>query len=76
MPTVTAKLRVNADGSISGRAPAQVPPGEHEAVIVVTEDSRRRPAPGAQTAGLPLRHRCWTRHVAFRREEIYGDEGR
>jgi len=40
MTVITARIRVAPDGTISGRAPAGVPAGEHEAEIVLTPEPR------------------------------------
>jgi hypothetical protein len=44
MTIVTTRIRVAPDGTISGRAPASVPPGEHQADIVLGTGA---PAPTA-----------------------------
>jgi hypothetical protein len=35
MPTVETRIHVAPDGSITGKAPDAVPPGEHAAIIKV-----------------------------------------
>lgn len=72
MAVVHATIRVARDGSISGRAPREVPPGEYQAPITVPE-----PKPKRRRLDLPL-HDCgpWPEGFTVRREEIYGDEGR
>jgi hypothetical protein len=74
MPVVNAKIRVDADGTISGKAPRGVPPGEYEAPIYVSE---RKPRPKRKRLDLPL-HDCgpWPEGLTARREEIYDDSGR
>jgi hypothetical protein len=74
MPVVHAKIRVDADGTISGKAPQGVPAGEYEAPIEVVE---RKPGPKRKPLDLPL-HDCgpWPEGFAVRREEIYDDDGR
>jgi hypothetical protein len=73
MPVVTARIRVDADGTISGKAPRGVPPGEYEAPIDVAAPKR----PKRKRLDLPL-HDCgpWPEGFAVRREEIYDDSGR
>jgi hypothetical protein len=39
MMAITARITVASDGTISGRAPGQVPAGEHEASITVADAS-------------------------------------
>jgi hypothetical protein len=73
MPVVNARIRVDADGTISGKAPQGVPPGEYEAPIDVGEPE----PPKRKHLDLPL-HDCgsWDDSVSLRREDIYGDDGR
>jgi hypothetical protein len=73
MPVVTARIRVDADGTISGKAPQGVPPGEYEAPIDVAERAPRRTR---KRLDLPLHHEYWDDSVSLRREDIYGDDGR
>jgi hypothetical protein len=72
MPVVLAKIRVAPDGTISGQAPREVPPGEYQAPIRLPEPQRQR-----QRLDLPL-HDCgpWPEGFSLRREEIYDDDGR
>jgi hypothetical protein len=72
MPVVHATIRVDAEGTISGKAPREVPPGEYQAPIAVPE---AKPKP--KRLELPL-HDCgpWPERFTVRREEIYGDDGR
>ena len=71
MTTVVARIRVAQDGTISGQAPREVPPGEYQATIRLTEPKAREPL------DLPL-HDCgpWDDTVSLRREDIYGPDGR
>jgi hypothetical protein len=71
MTVVLAKIRVAPDGTISGQAPREVPPGEYQAPIRLPEPKRREPL------DLPL-HDCgpWPEGFSVRREEIYEDDGR
>jgi hypothetical protein len=73
MPVVTARIRIDADGTISGTAPRSVPPGEYEAPIEVAVPK----PPKRRRLDLPL-HDCglWDDSVSLRREDIYGDDGR
>ena len=43
MSDIRARIRVNADHTISGTAPAEVPPGEHEITISTIPAPIRRP---------------------------------
>ena len=71
MTVVVTRIRVAPDGTISGQAPREVPPGEHQAPIRLPEPKRR------QALDLPL-HDCgpWDDSVSLRREDIYGPDGR
>jgi hypothetical protein len=69
---VLARIRVAPDGTISGQAPREVPPGEYQAPLRVPKAGQAR-AP----LDLPL-HDCgpWPEGFSVRREEIYDDDGR
>jgi hypothetical protein len=70
MPVVHATIRVAEDGSISGKAPRELPPGEYQAPIAVPERKRK-------SLDLPLHDSGpWPEGFTVRREEIYGDDGR
>ncbi len=73
MPVVNAKIRVEADGTISGKAPQGVPPGEYEAPIDIAE---QKPRPKRKRLDLPLHDANWDDTVSLRRKDIYGDDGR
>jgi hypothetical protein len=63
MPVVNARIRVDADGTISGKAPQGVPPGEYEAPINVPE---QKPRPKRKPLDLPLHHEYWDDSVSLR----------
>lgn len=46
MNPVRTRLHVAADGTISGRAPADLPPGDHDAEIIVS--ARKPPSAPAE----------------------------
>jgi hypothetical protein len=71
MPVVHAKIRVAQDGSITGKAPRELPPGEYQAPITLPEPKRRR-----RRLDLPLHDAPWDDSVSLRREDIYGPDGR
>jgi hypothetical protein len=70
MPVIHARIRVEADGTISGKAPQGVPPGEYETPIEVAEKKQRQKR---QRLDLPLHHEYWDDSISLRREDIYGD---
>lgn len=73
MPVIHAKIRVDAEGTISGKAPREIPPGDYEAPIEV---SAQKPRPKRKPLDLPLHDARWDDSVSLRREDIYGDDGR
>jgi len=78
MNEIRTRVRVGPDHRISGTAPDEVPPGEHEVTIAVPD--RAAPvlaAPLLEDIDLP-RHDLgpWPEALSLRREDIYGDDGR
>ena len=71
MSVVLAKIRVAPDGTISGQAPRELPPGEYQAPIRLPEPKRRR-----RRLDLPVHDAYWDDNVSLRREDIYGADGR
>lgn len=71
MTVVVTKIRVAQDGTISGQAPRELPPGEYQAPIRLPEPKRRR-----EPLDLPLHDAGWDDTVSLRREDIYGPDGR
>ena len=73
MPVVRTRVVVTAEGAITGRAPRDVPPGEHTATISVEEHAGDRGVPW----DLPVDD-CgpWPPGLTLRREEIYDEDGR
>jgi hypothetical protein len=78
MTIITARIIVAADGTISGRAPGQVPAGEHEASITVADQpARQLPSEPFDMNDLPTHDLGpWPEGLSLRREDLYGDEGR
>ncbi|MEW6299814.1 MAG: hypothetical protein AB1671_19140 [Thermodesulfobacteriota bacterium] len=80
MRTIETRVTVTPDGQLTVKvpAPADIPPGEHRAVLVIDEHvapaSMRVPKP-------PLRLKvwkweAWPADATFRREDLYEDDGR
>lgn len=68
-----ATIHVAADGSISGQAPPDVPPGDHDAIITVADRSGEI----FEDLDLPLIDvGPWPENLSLRREDLYGDDGR
>ena len=78
MTSVTTRIRVAEDGTISGRVSGEVPPGEHEATIVVSPvRAARRPGKTFSVRRLPrIDLGPWPEGISLRREDIYSDDGR
>lgn len=78
MTTITTRVTVAEDGTISGRIPVgQLPLGEHDAVIIVTTTAPRSPKGKPFTMeNLPIHDTPWDGSVSLRREDLYDDEGR
>lgn len=75
MKTIETIATVTDDGTLIVRVPPDVPPGEHAVVVVIDA-----PATGDQPRE-PLRLKVgrlpgWPADARFRREEMYGDDGR
>ncbi len=72
MSVVLAKIRVAPDGTISGQAPREVPPGDYAVPIELPV-----PTPKPKRLHLPLHDTgTWDDSVSLRREDIYGPDGR
>lgn len=70
--SVVARITVSSDGYISGRAPSDVAPGEHQAVILgATVPVHRRSVREMRRHNLP-----WDGSVSLRREDMYDENGR
>lgn len=78
MSDIRARIRVNADRTISGTAPPEVPPGEHEVMISTTPAPVRRPARKPfDVNALPIVDLGpWPEGLSLRREDMYDDDGR
>ena len=72
MNEIRTRIQVGADRRISGTAPADVPPGEHEVTISVSPPSGKP----FRLADLPLHDVPWDGSIPLRREDMYGDDGR
>jgi hypothetical protein len=79
MRTIETAIFVNPDGSavIELQLPGNVSAGVHRAVVIVEE----QPVVAGQHVDtppnlLPLAFEGWPKGCAFRREDLYGDDGR
>lgn len=80
MQKIRTRIHVAADHTITGTAPPELPPGEHEVTITISP----APAPARQKAEKPFdvddlpSHDLgpWPEGLSLRREDLYGDDGR
>lgn len=74
---ITADITSNGELRVVTRVPADIPPGEHQAILVL-EDSVSQSTPGSPRPPLHLKAFQWlgSNGKSFRREDIYGDDGR
>ena len=70
MTTIKTLIRVAGDHTITGTAPAALPPGEHEVVVTLPQRPRYR------VADLPVHPSAWDDRMSLRREDFYADDGR
>ena len=78
MNEVRTRIRVGHDHRISGVAPPDVPPGDHEVTITLEPaPTRRTPTKRFTIEDLP-KHDLgpWPEGLSLRREDIYDYEGR
>jgi hypothetical protein len=78
MAEIRTRVLVGPDHSISGTAPAAVPPGEHEvSIIVAPAATRPRRGKPFDLETLPSHDLgSWPEGLSLRREEIYDEDGR
>ena len=78
MTAIKARISVADDHSISGIAPSDVPPGEHEVAFTVTSvvTPQSEIPKFFRAADLPVHDLPWDGSVSLRREDMYGDDGR
>jgi hypothetical protein len=79
MKTIQTIATVTDDRKLIVSVPADITPGEHQIVLVI-EDSLASP-PSTRTPKPPLklnvwRWEAWSADCTFRREDLYGNEGR
>lgn len=77
MNEVRTRIRVGSDHCISGVAPPDVPPGEHEVTITLVPSSRRKLPTRKFNVEDPPKHDIpWDDSISLRREDMYDDDGR
>jgi hypothetical protein len=78
MKSMQMTATVSVDGKLTVQLPPSIPPGEHRVLLVIddgTVPSKAR-IPKPPLALNVLRWDAWPADSTFRREDIYGDEGR
>ena len=78
MAQIHTRIRVGPDHRISGVAPPELPPGEHEVTItLVPSPERETPTKKFRIEDLP-KHDVgpWPERLSLRREDIYDENGR
>jgi len=75
MTQIHTRIRVGPDHRISGVAPPDVPPGEHEATITLAP-ARQLPTKTFNVDALPKHDLAWDDSISLRREDMYGHDGR
>ena len=79
MKTIETAISVNSDGSavIELKLPESVPAGVHRAIVIV-EEQPATPKTHDDTPPdlLPMTFEAWPKDCTFRREDLYGDDGR
>ena len=78
MSDIRARIHVDPDHIITGVAPPDVPPGEHEITIMVAPLPARQPAKKPFNVDDLPEHDLgpWPEGLSLRREDMYGDDGR
>lgn len=77
MRALTLTALVRADHMMMVQVPEDIPPGTHEVVVVLQEGTVLRQPEGRFTANWPVHDSGpIDPNMTFRREDIYGDDGR
>ncbi len=79
MKTFETSISVKVDGSavIELKLPDNVSPGMHRAIVMVEEQSAAAGSRFDEPLDfLPMKFEAWPKDCTFRREDLYGDNGR
>jgi hypothetical protein len=77
MTQIHTRIHVGPDHSITGVAPPDVPPGEHEVTItLVPSSTQEMPTKRFSLKDFPSHDLPWDDSISLRREDMYGDDGR
>jgi hypothetical protein len=78
MQPIETTARVMPDGTLTVSVPPTIEPGLHRVVVVIGEatESPEPVARGEEVNLRPVPLNGWPDDARFRREELYGDNGR
>ena len=78
MKTIETLAKVDPHGTLTLQVPPEIPPGEHRVVLVIEENSglSNTAIPKSPLKFMTIELRGCPPESTFRREELYGDEGR
>ena len=78
MTSIQLTATVSPEGKLIAQLPPGIEPGEHQIVLVIDEAQAMHTAQnGKRSKALRvLKWNAWPANSTFRREELYGDEGR
>jgi len=78
MQSLQTTATVTSDGKLIAQVPPSILPGRHRVVLVIDDASTKQvpQAPASMSALKVFKWNAWPADSTFRREEIYGDEGR
>ena len=76
MQTIGTTATVTPDGTLTVSVPTTMRPGVHRVVVVIEETTAAPAARGEAIDLRPVSLPGWPDDATFRREELYGDDGR
>lgn len=80
MRAIETTVTVAADGTAILQLPADIAPGQHQVVVVINQQTNSSTASVQSSQSLsefPVIHvGAWTETGTFRRQDLYGDDGR
>jgi hypothetical protein len=77
MRTIETTVTIQADGTLTVKLPPDIEPGRRHVVLVIDE-AKTKPTERAPSEPLNLHATEWDypADYTFRREDMYGDDGR
>jgi hypothetical protein len=73
--TIETRAVVSPDGTLTVQLPPDIPPGEHQVVVVIEERANGTEQPALE--GFPVDDLGpWPEGLSLRREDMYDDWGR